>query len=274
MIEHHVRIRPPSRWGGAGLGALVEYRELLYFLAKRELQVRYKQSIFGIGWAILQPLALTAIFSLIFGRLVEVPSDGVPYPLFALAGFTVWMFIAQAVGQGGVSLVADANLLTKVYFPRLVIPLAKALALLVDLAIAIVVLLVVAALYGRYPSWQLATLPLWLALAFATAAGFGMFAAALNVRYRDVAAVLPLAIQVWLFLTPVAYPASLVSGAWEIVYALNPAASAVTGMRWALLDTTPPTVAQVAVSAVAAALVFLAAFVYFRRSEQHFADIV
>jgi lipopolysaccharide transport system permease protein len=274
MQEHHVRVRPPSRWGVARISDLFEFRELLYFLAKRELQVRYKQSFFGIGWAILQPLALTAIFSLIFGQLVDVPSDGVPYPLFALAGFTAWMYISQTVGAGGNSLVADASLLTKVYFPRMVLPLAKALALMVDLAIALVVLLIISALYGRYPHWQLVTLPLWLLLAFVTAGGLALLAAATNVRYRDVAAVMPLVIQVWLFLTPVAYPASLVSGKWEIVYALNPAASAITGLRWALLDTVGPSPAQVAVSAATALLILGTAVVYFRRNEQHFADVV
>jgi lipopolysaccharide transport system permease protein len=274
MLEHRVRIRPPSRWGGSGLRELWEYRELWYFLSKRELQVRYKQSLLGIGWAVLQPVALTAIFSLIFGHLVSVPSDGVPYPLFALGGFTTWLFISTSVSQASGSLVADANLLTKVYFPRLIIPLAKVTALLVDLAIALVVLIIVAAAYGRWPTVQILTTPLWLALACTVAAGAAIYGAALNVRYRDVQAVLPLAVQIWLFLTPVAYPASLVSGAWEYIYAVNPAASAITGVRWALLDTTPPSVAQVAISVATALAMLIAGVLYFRRSERYFADIV
>jgi lipopolysaccharide transport system permease protein len=257
-----------------GVAELWSFRELLYFLSKRELQVRYKQSVFGVGWAILQPLALTAIFSLIFGQLVDVPSDGVAYPLFALAGFTLWMFVSQACLAGGTSLVADANLLTKVYFPRMVIPLAKALALLVDLAIALVVLVIVAAAWGRLPGLELIAVPLWLALALAPAAGVALFAGALNVRYRDVAAVLPLAVQVWLFLTPVAYPASLVHGAWQYVYALNPVATAITGLRWAMLGTSAPSAVDIGVSAAAASVALTAGVLYFRRSEHDFADVV
>jgi lipopolysaccharide transport system permease protein len=274
LVEHRVRIRPPSRWAGAGLRELWEFRELLYFLAKRDLLVRYKQSVLGISWAVVQPVALTLIFSLIFGRLVKVPSQDVPYPLFALSGFSAWIFVSTVVSQGGGSLVADANLLTKVYFPRIVIPIAKALALLVDLAVAIAVLIVVSLLYGRWPDLQALTLPLWLLLAMVASTGVAIFAAALNVRYRDVMAVLPLAIMIWLFLTPIAYPASLVSGVWEYVYAVNPVASTITGVRWALLGTPGPAVVSVLVSCASALLMLVMGVVYFRRSEQYFADIV
>src|SRR3954447_22683360 len=252
--EHHVSIRPAGGASGV-LAELWEFRELLYFLTKKELQVRYKQSIFGAGWAVLQPVGLTAIFSLIFGRLVSVPSEGVPYPLYVLTGMTVWIFVATGTAQAAASLVGEADLVTKVYFPRLVIPLSKILSWLVDLIIALAVLIVVAGLYGRWPPLQVLTVPLWVAIAIATVVGVGVLASAVNVKYRDVVAVLPLAIQVWLFLSPVAYPATLVHGSLKYVYALNPMVSAIGGMRWAMLGTPAPAGGQIAVSVAAVLLV-------------------
>lgn len=272
--EHHVSIRPSGGGSGNVLTEIWEFRELLYFLTKKELQVRYKQSLFGAGWAVLQPIGLTAIFSLIFGKLVSVPSEGVPYPLYVLTGMTVWIFVATGTAQSAASLVGESDLVTKVYFPRLVIPLAKILSWLVDLLIALAVLFVVAGLYGRWPPVQVLTVPLWVAIAIGTVVGVGVLASAVNVKYRDVVAVLPLAIQVWLFLSPVAYPATLVTGGWKYVYAINPMVSAIGGMRWAMLGTPPPAAGQIAVS-VGAVLVMLAiALVYFRRTERYFADIV
>jgi lipopolysaccharide transport system permease protein len=272
--EHHVSIRPTGGGADNVVSELWEFRELLYFLTKKELQVRYKQSLFGAGWAVLQPIGLTAIFSLIFGKLVSVPSEGVPYPLYVLTGMTVWIFVATGTAQSAASLVGESELVTKVYFPRLVIPLAKILSWLVDLLIALAVLFVVAGLYGRWPPVQVLTVPLWVAIAIGTVVGVGVLASAVNVKYRDVVAVLPLAIQVWLFLSPVAYPATLVTGGWKYVYAINPMVSAIGGMRWAMLGTPPPAAGQIAVS-VGAVLVMLAiALVYFRRTERYFADIV
>jgi lipopolysaccharide transport system permease protein len=274
-IDVHVtRVRPPSRWGGVRLAELWEYRELWYFLTKRELQVRYKQSFFGAGWAVLQPLALMAIFTIVFGNLVDIGSEGIPYPVFALSGLTVWLFISSGIAQAGASLVADSNLLSKVYFPRMTVPLAKVSALLIDLAVALVLLLVVTVVFVDVPGLAVLTLPLWLALAGLSTIGVGLLAATVNVRYRDVAVVIPLALQVGLFLTPIAYPASLVSGAWVYVYALNPAASAITGVRWALFGTPGPAPGAVAVSVAVAVAATVAAVLYFRRSEQQFADIV
>src|SRR5439155_19146676 len=202
--EHHISIRPERGGGARALRELWEFRELLYFLTKKELQVRYKQSLFGAGWAVLQPIGLTAIFSLILGNLVNVPSEGVPYPLYVLTGMVVWIFVGTGSAQAAASMVAEAELVTKVYFPRLVIPLAKVLSWLVDLAIAVAVLVIVAGLYGRWPPIQVLTVPVWLGLALATVTGVGVLASAVNVKYRDVVAVLPLAIQVWLFVSPVA----------------------------------------------------------------------
>jgi lipopolysaccharide transport system permease protein len=272
--EHHVSIRPTGGGADNVVSELWEFRELLYFLTKKELQVRYKQSLFGAGWAVLQPIGLTAIFSLIFGKLVSVPSEGVPYPLYVLTGMTVWIFVATGTAQSAASLVGESELVTKVYFPRLVIPLAKILSWLVDLLIALAVLFVVAGLYGRWPPVQVLTVPLWVAIAIGTVVGVGVLASAVNVKYRDVVAVLPLAIQVWLFLSPVAYPATLVHGSIKYLYALNPMVSAIGGMRWAMLGTPLPATGQIAVSVGAVAIVLAVAFVYFRRTERYFADIV
>jgi lipopolysaccharide transport system permease protein len=272
--EHHVRIRPSGGTAASALGEIWEFRELLYFLTKKELQVRYKQSFFGAGWAVLQPIGLTAIFSLIFGRLVSVPSEGVPYPLYVLTGMTVWIFVATGTAQAAAGLVGESELVTKVYFARLVIPLSKVLSWVVDLVIALMVLVIVAGLYGRWPPLQVLTVPLWLLIALGTVVGIGVLASAVNVKYRDVVAVLPLAIQVWLFLSPVAYPATLVTGAWKYVYALNPMVSAIGGMRWAILGTHPPAGGQIAVSVGSVIVVLIAGVVYFRRTERYFADII
>jgi lipopolysaccharide transport system permease protein len=272
--EHRVSIRPSGTGGASVFGEVWEFRELLYFLTKKELQVRYKQSFFGAGWAVLQPIGLTAIFSLIFGQLVSVPSEGVPYPLYVLTGMTVWIFVATGTAQAAASLVAESELVTKVYFPRLVIPLAKIASWLVDLLIALVVLILVAGLYGRWPPVQVLTVPLWIALAIGTVVGVGVLASAVNVKYRDVVAVLPLAIQVWLFLSPVAYPATLVKGGWQYVYAINPMVSAIGGMRWAMLGTRLPSAGQIAISAAVVLVLLIAGIVYFRRTERYFADIV
>jgi homopolymeric O-antigen transport system permease protein len=267
-------VRPAGRWGALDLSEVWAYRELLYFLTKRELQVRYKQSLLGVSWALMQPLALTFIFALFFGRLVKVPSDGIPYPLFALSGLVSWLFVSQGTMQAAQSLVADANLLTKVYFPRVIVPLAKVLALLVDLVIALIVLVVFAVIYDVAIQGTAVLVPLFLLLGLATALGAGVLLAALNVKYRDVGVAVPLAVQVWLFATPVVYPASLVSGGWQYVYAINPMVSIIGGMRWALFGTTAPAAGAVAVSAGVACILLAAAVIYFRRTERFFADLV
>jgi lipopolysaccharide transport system permease protein len=267
-------IRPPSGWGALGVRDLWEYRELLYFLTKRELQIRYKQSFLGVSWAILQPLTLAFIFALFFGVLAHVPSDGVPYPLFALGGLVPWVFVSQSVSQAASSLVGDANLLSKVYFPRLVLPVARILALLVDLAISTVILIAFTLVYGVSLHSELVLLPLFLLLAIATAIGAGVLLAAVNVQYRDVGVAVPLMMQIWLFATPVIYPGTLIEGKWQYVYALNPMVSVIGGVRWVLFGSVAPTVAGVAISVGVVVVVGLAAIAYFRRSEQFFADVV
>jgi lipopolysaccharide transport system permease protein len=272
--QGEIVIRPPGRWGVLSMRELLGHRELLYFLTRRELLVRYKQSIFGIAWAVLQPLAMMGIFSLFFGQLAGVPSDGIPYPLFALAGLVPWMFVSQAVSQSALSLVADSNILSKVYFPRLVIPTGRVLAVLADLAIALVVLLIVMALYGITPEPTTVVVPALMVLAFVTALGAGTVLAILNVRYRDVTVAVPLLMQLWLFSTPVVYPGSLITGGWQYVYALNPVVSVVDGMRWAVLGTPGPALGAVAVSCVSAGALLVVALVYFRKTERFFADVI
>ena len=267
-------IVPPKTWSGPRLGELWHARELLYFITKRDLQIRYKQSFFGFLWVVVQPLALAGVFGIFFGSLAQIPSEGIPYPLFALTGLLAWLFVAQAVGQAASSLVGDANLISKVFFPRLVVPLGKMLALVVDVAITLVVVLIAIALYGTGYRVEMLLVPLFLLLAFATAAGVGVFLAALNVKYRDVNMAVPLAVQLWLFLTPVLYPGSLVTGGWQYVYALNPMVTAVQGVRWALVGSPAPSVASALISVTSALVLVVVGALYFRRTEHYFADII
>jgi lipopolysaccharide transport system permease protein len=267
-------IRPPRRRVATGIRELWRYRELLYFLTKRELQVRYNQSVFGISWALLQPLALAGIFTLFFGRLAGIPSEGVPYPVFALAAIVPWLFIAQSVTQSASSLVGDSELLSKVYFPRLTLPLAKVLSLLVDLFIALIVVFVIVTLYGIDPQPTAPVIVLFLLLAMLTAVGVGTLLAAVNVKYRDVQVAVPLIVQIWLFTTPVVYPASFVTGAWQYLYALNPMVSVVEGARWALLGTAAPDLPLLLISVASALVVAAVAVTYFRRTEHFFADLI
>jgi lipopolysaccharide transport system permease protein len=267
-------IRPPARFGDLSVRELWRYRELLYFLVKRDLQIRYKQSLFGISWAVLQPVALTLIFYVFFGRLAKIPSEHIPYPVFAMAALVPWTFAANSVAQSALSLVGDQNLLSKVYFPRLVIPIARIGALSVDLAISLGVVAIFMAGYGIAPPLQVLLVPAILALAFLTSAAIGLWLAALNVKYRDVSVAVPLAVQLWLFATPVVYPGSLVTGAWQYVYALNPMVSVIGLMRWALLDTPAPPVGSIGISIGSALVLLTAAVLYFRRTERFFADII
>jgi lipopolysaccharide transport system permease protein len=272
--ERELVILPPRRWEGFAASELWSSRELLYFLTKRELQVRYKQSIFGVAWAVLQPVALAFLFALFFGRLAKIPSEGVPYPAFALAGLASWMFVSQATTQAATSLISDANLLSKIYFPRLLIPMAKVISLVVDLTIALTVAAAAALLYGLGFRWQWVLTPIFLMLAFVTAIGVGTLLAPLNVKFRDVSVAVPLIAQLWLFATPVVYPGSLITGGWQYIYALNPMVSAIQGTRWALLGTQAPALGAVLISMCSAVALLLVALTYFRRIERSFADII
>jgi lipopolysaccharide transport system permease protein len=275
-----VVIRPSRGWVSLRLGDVWEYRELLYFLVWRDVKVRYKQTLLGAAWAVLQPAMTMVVFTIFFGRLAQVGSDGLPYPLFSYAGLLPWIFFAQGLTQSSNSLVGSANLIKKVYFPRLVIPLSAILAGVVDLLIAFSLLLGLMGYYKTWPSATVLWLPLLLFLALATSLGAGLWLAALNVEYRDVRYVVPFFSQIWLFVTPVIYPGSRVlkklaeAGLPGWLYGLNPMAGVVEGFRWALFGQVPFPAGVVAASGAVAALLVVTGAFYFRRMERAFADVV
>src|SRR5215467_1541429 len=230
-----ILIEPPRRWERLDLRECWIYRELLYFLAWRDVMVRYKQTVIGAAWAILQPFLTMVVFSILFGVLLSVPSEGVPYPVFSYAALLPWNFFAGAVTRSGNSLIADANLISKVYFPRLILPLSAVMSLVLDFAIAFIILLIMMFYYGIVPGVAVLTLPLFLVLALMTALACGIWLSAVNIKYRDVAYVIPFLTQFWLFVTPVAYPSTIIPEPWRVFYGLNPMAGVVEGFRWALL---------------------------------------
>lgn len=267
-------IRSHQGWAPLDLGAVWRHRELAFFLAWRDVQLRYRQTLLGFGWAILQPLLTTAVFSLFFGRLGGMPSDGLPYPVFALAGLIPWQLFAYALLQSSNSLVDSQNILRKVYFPRIIIPFASLGAGILDFLASLLVLLGAMAIYRIPVGWQvLAAVPLVL-LALVTALGVGLWLATLNVRYRDIRYTVPFLSQLWLFATPIAYPASIVPEAWRPVLGLNPMAGVVEGFRWALLGSGSISGGLLAVSCVVATTLLVSGIFYFRRMESGFADVV
>ena len=267
-------ITPANRWIPLHLSELWEYRELLYFLVWRDIKVRYKQTALGAAWAVMQPLFMMLVFSLFFGRLAKVPSDGIPYPVFAFCALIPWQLFANALTEASNSLVGNQNLITKVYFPRLVIPIAAVLSGLVDFAIAFVILIGMMLYFGIVPGWSIVVLPGFILLAVLTALAVGLWLSALNVQYRDVRYTMSFLIQFWLFATPVAYPSSLIPESWRAFYGLNPMAGVVEGFRWALLGKTAPPGAMLWVSVIVVAILLIGGLYYFRRMEQQFADIV
>ncbi len=269
-----VIIKPSRGWFTLRLNDLWQYRELLYFLTWRDIKVRYKQTVLGAAWAIIQPFFTMVVFTLFFGKLAKIPSEGVPYPIFSYAGLLPWTFFAQAMNQSSDSLVGNANLITKVYFPRLVIPLSAGLAPLVDFCIAFVVLIGMMFYYQIFPTGTLIWLPVFLLLAFATSLGVGLWLSALNVQYRDVRYTVPFLTQLWLFATPVIYPSSGVHGPWRIVLGLNPMTGVVEGFRWALLGIGAAPGAMIYTSMGVALLLVFTGLIYFKRMEKTFADIV
>lgn len=269
-----VVIRPPKGWAPLDLREFADAHELLYFLVLRSLKLRYKQTVLGAAWAVLQPLLTMAVFTVVFGRLARLGSDGLPYPVFALAALVPWTYFANALTQAGNSLVEQHQLLTKVYFPRLLLPLAAVIAGLVDLAIAFGLLLVVLAWYGLTPSIRLLAAPAFTLLALASALAPGIWLAALNVRYRDVRHIIPFLVQIWLFATPVAYSSGLVPPRWRQLYALNPMAGVVDGFRWMVTPHAASPGAGLAVAVIAVAILLTAGLYFFRRMERSFADVV
>lgn len=267
-------IQPSVGWRSLDWTDLWQYRELLYFLSWRDIKVRYKQTVLGAAWAIIQPFFTMAVFSLFFGKLAKVPSDGIPYPLFAYAALVPWTFFANGLSQSADSLVGSANLIKKVYFPRLVIPISSVLSGLVDFVLAFVVLLGMMLYYGLVPTLNVIWLPLLLILALVTALGTGFWLSAMNVQFRDVRYTIPFLIQLWLFATPIAYPSSLLTEPWRTLYGLNPMVGVVEGFRWALLGTDTAPGMTILVSALVAATLFVSGAFYFRRMEKTFADVV
>jgi len=267
-------IRPSHGWVSLRLGELWEYRELLYFLTWRDIKVRYKQTVLGAVWAILKPFLSMVVFSLIFGRLAKMPSDGLPYPIFAYAALVPWTFFSNALVRTSNSLVSSANLLKKVYFPRLAVPIAGAVSGVVDFVLAFAVLLGMMVFYGIVPSYNVIWLPGLLLLALVTALGVGLWLSALNVQFRDVGYTVPFLAQLWMFATPIVYPSSLLPEPWRTVYAINPMVGVVEGFRWALVrtDTAPGPI--ILVSSLVAAGLFVGGLFYFRRMEKTFADVV
>ncbi len=269
-----LRIEPSRGWAPLKIGELWEYRELLYFLIWRDIKVRYKQTALGAAWAIIQPLFTMLVFSLFFGRLAKVPSDGIPYPIFSYAALVPWTFFAQGLTLASDSLVGSANLIRKVYFPRLAIPAGAVLAGLVDFAIAFSMLLALMIHFGVAPTWNIVWLPGLVLLALVTSLGVGLWLSALNVKFRDVKYMVPFITQFWLFATPIAYPSSLLEQPWRTVYGLNPMAGVVEGFRWALLGTKTAPGPMLLVSACASVALLAGGAFYFRRMEKTFADTV
>lgn len=269
-----VRRQARPGWVAIDFAEIWQYRELLVFYAVRDIKVRYKQTFLGIAWAILQPVMTMVVFSIFFGNLAGVPSDGLPYPVFSFCGLLPWQLFAFALTQSSNSLVNNAHVLTKVYFPRLIIPFASMIAGLIDFAIAFVVLVGIMFYYDIIPGWALITLPFFVLLALAAALSVGLWLSTLNVKYRDVRYTIPFLTQFWLFVTPVAYSSSLVPSKWQAVYAINPMAGVVEGFRWALLGKPAPPQALLIVSVVATAILLVGGLFYFARMEKTFSDII
>jgi len=274
MTSDTLLIKPSSGWVTLDLPALWEYRELLYFLTWRDIKVRYKQTALGVAWAVVQPLFLMVALSFFLGRLAKVPSDGSPYPVFVFSALLPWQLFAYALSQSSNSLVANDRLISKVYFPRLVIPVAAVLSGLIDFFIAFVLLFVLLFFYGIAPTTALWFLPIFVLFAMVTALAAGLWFSALNVRYRDVRYTIPFMTQGLLFISPVAYSSSLVPESWRWLYALNPMVGVIEGFRWALLGGSIRPGIELAVSASIVLILFIGGLFYFRRMERTFADVV
>jgi lipopolysaccharide transport system permease protein len=268
-----LRIQPSTGWGALNLDDLWAHRELVYFLTWRDIKVRYKQTVLGALWAILQPALTMLVFSLFFGRLAKMPSDGLPYSVFSYVALVPWTFFANGINHASNGLVHNQNLITKVYFPRLAIPIASVLAGLLDFVLAFGLTIAMVAYYDIVPGWQVVLLPLFLLLALVAALGVGLWLAALNVQFRDVHYMVPFITQFWMFATPIAYPSSLLPEPWRTLYGLNPMAGVVEGFRWTLLGVGSPG-PIIAVSSLAAITLLVSGAFYFRRMERTFADVV
>jgi len=269
-----IRIQPSKGWVSLKLRELWEYRELLYFLIWRDVKVRYKQTVLGAAWAIIQPFFTMVVFSVFFGKLAKVPSDGIPYPIFSYTALVPWTFFSRGLSQASNSLVSGARLIQKVYFPRLAMPISTVLGGVVDFVLAFIVLLGMMLAYGIVPTVHVLWLPLFLLLALITSLGVGLWLSAMNVQFRDVGYTVPFITQFWMFATPIAYPSSLLPEPWRTLYGINPMAGVVEGFRWALLGTDTAPGPILVVSSLAALALLIGGAFYFRRMEKTFADVV
>ena len=267
-------ILPTQGWASVDFRELLRYRELLYFLTWRDIKVRYKQTVLGAAWAVLQPALTMIIFTVFFGRMANIPSEGVPYPIFSYAGLLPWFYFANAVTFSSNSLIGDARLINKVYFPRLFIPMGSTLAGLLDYSISTVLLVVIMGYYGMVPDAGILLLPLLMVFCFMAATGAGMLTAALNVQYRDIRYAIPFLMQLWLFLTPVIYPSSMLSPGYQWVMALNPMAGLVEAHRAAVLPDTTVDWTSLGTSVAVATALFVVGVLYFKRVERSFADVI
>ncbi len=271
----HLRIEPSKGWVSLKLRELWEYRELLYFLTWRDIKVRYKQTVLGAAWAIIQPFMTMVVFSLFFGGLAQIPSDGVPYPIWSYTALVPWTFFATGLSMSSNSLVGSANLIKKVYFPRLTIPIATVLSGVIDFVIAFAVLILMMLVFGILPTTNIIFLPFFVLLAFVTSLGVGLWLSAMNVQFRDVRYTIPFLTQFWMFATPIAYPSSLIENeTLRAIYGINPMTGVVEGFRWALLGTDSAPGPVIIVSSLAALFLFVSGLFYFRRMEKSFADVV
>jgi lipopolysaccharide transport system permease protein len=269
-----IRIEPSSGRIVATLGEVWEFRELLFFLVWRDVKVLYKQTAIGAAWAVIQPVLTMLIFTLIFGRFAKIPSDGVPYPVFTYAALLPWMYFAKSLSQSTLSLVINSNLITKVYFPRLMLPMAAMLSGVVDFALSFAVLVGLMLWYGILPNVSVILLPGFVVLMMLTALAVSLWLSAINVRYRDVGQAMPFLIQIWMFASPVAYPTSLVPETWRWLYSVNPMAGVIEGFRWALLGKEAPELLPIVISFLVVSGLLLTGLFFFKRMEDTFADVV
>lgn len=269
-----IRITPPGDWWAIPFAEIWEYRELLYFFVWRDIKIRYKQTLVGAAWAVLQPFLTMLIFSLFFGTLAHIPSQGLPYPIFYYSALLPWMYFAASLQNATNTIVENQRVITKVYFPRLALPISSVLSGLVDFAISFLMFVAMMAYYHIHPTLALLWMPLFLFMSFATALGFGLWLAALNALYRDIRYVVPFLVQFWLFASPVAYPSSLVPAKWRLLYGLNPMAGVIEGFRWSLTGNGAPPGKLTLISGGVVLGVLLTGLAYFQRMETTIADVV
>jgi lipopolysaccharide transport system permease protein len=273
-VKPTVVVQPSRSLLSLGLREVWRYRELLYFLVWRDIKIRYKQTLIGAMWAVFQPLLTILIFTIVFGYFVNVPSDGLPYPIFVFAALLPWTYFSEATSRSSGSLVGDANLLRKVYFPRLIIPLASVATPMVDFGLAFGLFIGMLLWYGMTPTTDAFLVPVFIFLAMMTALSVSLWLAALNVRYRDIRHTVPFLIQFWMYASPIVYPASVVPEKWRVVFALNPMTGVIEGFRWALLGSQSPDFSVMIASATVVLLLLFGGLVFFRRMERTFADVV